>query len=371
MERSISAISKNTDEEAAFKEVTKQIDAVGAPPIVILFFADYQIFKYASEQFRKKYPQSQVMGSTTYMNLVNGVYSHQGLSALAIYTDIEVSTGTLLEIDRHPMNYVGRVENALKELGTEENTCCIEFCTAFSNGEELVLDTFSQTLEGRNIPVFGGSGGVGDGIEETLVSLNGQVLRKACVFMFIHNLNGRIAFYRENIYKPTSHCFTVTGVECEERTVYEYNDRPAADVIKEVLDATDENLLEQHNLYPVGRLADNNIYIMDVKSINPDRSISYYARVYNMTRMVLLEPDDFEKVWKETRVESRKLIADPAFTLVINCCGRTKKFEHMGFMDGFTDMVSGQYGSIVTLSGYGEQLNDVHLNQTLLLVMFE
>lgn len=39
-----------------------------------------------------------------------------------------------------------------------ENTCCLEFVTSFGKGEELVLDTFEEVLEGTGIRVAGGSG---------------------------------------------------------------------------------------------------------------------------------------------------------------------------------------------------------------------
>ena len=189
--------------------------------------------------------------------------------------------------------------------------------------------------------------------------------------MFIHNLKGRIEIYKENIYRPTTHCFTATDVECEERTVYEFDGRPAADVMQEILGVPRDKIMNELSIHPIGRMADNSIYITENKQVNDDGSILYFTRVYNMTKMVLLELDDIERVWKETRAQTKRLMSNPSFSLIVNCCGRGKTFESMDLMDSFVGQISEQYGTIVGFSGYGEQIDMVHLNQTLVIVMFE
>lgn len=54
--------------------------------------------------------------------------------------------------------YKAHIKQALDKLSSLENTCCLEFVTSFGKGEELVLDTFEEILEGTGIRVAGGSG---------------------------------------------------------------------------------------------------------------------------------------------------------------------------------------------------------------------
>ena len=137
------------------------------------------------------------------------------------------------------------------------------------------------------------------------------------------------------------------------------------------MNTDDDNLMTELSIHPVGRIEGDNIYITDPKSVNEDGSITYYARIYNLTRMSILELDDIKKVWKATRDNCRKKVKKPSFSIAINCCGRSKTFEDRKLMNSFVSTVSSGYGNLVTLSGFGEQLNCSHFNQTLVLAIFE
>ena len=57
--------------------------------------------------------------------------------------------------------------------------------------------------------------------------------------------------------------------------------------------------------------------------------------------------------------------------LVVNCASRKNLFEKEGltgiFMNTLKDMSPAFFG----ISGFGEQLNNIHLNQTMVLIAFE
>ncbi|MBO7386476.1 MAG: FIST C-terminal domain-containing protein [Lachnospiraceae bacterium] len=371
MSRCISVMSINPDAAKAVEEVCAKIDAEVELPKALLFFSNREIFAEAAKMLSEKYPSTISMGSTTYMNLIEGKMSHAGLSVMAIFSGVEVSCGYLEEISRHPMNYDKRVTDALNNLESTQDTICIEFTPAFLIAEEFVLDTFYEALKGTNVGVIGGSTGGKFGEKETMVSLNGEVYKDATVFMFIRNLKGKIALYRENMYKLTDKQLVVTDVDISERKVYEFNDRPALQVMKEIFHATDEDILKKLDGHPIGRLEGNDVLITDINSINDDGSFTYLARVYNMTKVSVLEMDNLKKVWDKTTNECRKLIKNPEFALVVNCAGRTKTFENMGVVDEFADRMTERFPTFVTLSGFGEQLNEFHFNKTMVLAMFE
>lgn len=364
------AFSNSQDSIKAFDEVRNQIDSKGNPCLII-FSAPVEGFAYFTGEFKKAYPAATIVGVTTVVCFCNLGYVEGGLSTLAVFDGIEYSSGVILETTRYPMRYASKIDDAVKKLSDTENTVCIEFSTAQGKCEELIQDTYRNALEHRGIQVAGGTAGGPAISSKTYVSLDGIVYGEASVFVLIKNLGGRIITYKENIYKPTKHHFMATDVDCDERTVYEYDDRPAAETLALMLGVDVAHLKEALFLKPVGRITGKDLYITDVDKIMPDGSISYFARIYNRTRLVLMEMADIEKVWNETAANIQYEIEKPSMTVAINCYGRTKYFMNTGRFEAFNDKLTCEYGNFVGVSGFGEQINYEHFNKALVLAVFE
>ena len=370
MERCVVALSSSSVNNEAYSEIQTQLDILEAAPKLIVFFAEKDMLWFFAKQLQNRYPEAVVIGSSTYVNYSSEGYSHGGASVMAVSSDIEVSAGLLFDINRHPAMYKAHVKQALEKLSSYENTCCLEFMTAFGKGEELVLDTFEEVLEGTGIMVAGGSAGAETESKETFVALNGEIYKNTCAFVFIHNLRGKICFYRENIYKPTSHRFTVTYADCEERTVMEYDGEPAALVLSRILNVPMSELKNELASHPMGRIVDGSINITEADDVFPDGSISYFSTIYNHTKLLLLETDNIKRVWDETVQCVQNNIKKPSFTIAINCLSRSKLFESKSTFGEFVNVLR-NHGKFIGLSGYGEQLNYIHLNQTMILLVFE
>ncbi|MCR4735520.1 MAG: hypothetical protein K5829_11005 [Treponema sp.] len=371
MNRSIVAFSDNSDESKALDECIAKIREENTEPKLLIYFSAAEPFIYFSDSLKKAFPGATTIGSMSYLSFSSEGQSKKGLSVMAIFSGIEISSGIIFEIARHPRNYITHIRKALSEISSYENTICLEFMSAGSKGEELVLDTFNHEFHDKGISVVGGTGYANPKTKETFVSLNGISYTNTCVFVLIHNQNGKIYSYRENIYKETGIEFLATDVDCENRIVYEYNDEPAADTISKAMGVTKlelKNMLIQH---PMGRIIDGKLFIAAPHKIFEDDSISYFARIYNCTKMLLLEPDDFEKVWENTKKRVSNEIQKPSFTLAINCTLRTKLFDLKDKNDDFIEQLKNNYGTFLGFSGYGEQMDYIHLNQTLVLLIFE
>ena len=370
MERCVVALTSSSVNEEAYSEIQTQLDSQEASPILIIVFSEIDMLWFFAQKLQKRYPDAVVIGSSTYVNYNSEGYSHCGASVLVVNSGIEVAAGCLFDIERHPAMYKEHIRLALEKLSSYENTCCLEFMTAFGKAEELVLDTFEDSLEGTGIVVAGGSAGAAPERKETFVALNGDIYNQTCVFVFIHNLNGRIGFYRENIFKPTSSRFTATYADCEERTVVEYDGEPAAEILSRALNVPVNKLKAELSMHPMGRITDGEIFITEADEIFEDGSISYFATIYNHTKMLLLETDNIKRVWNETVQRVKNEISNPSFTISINCLSRSRMFENQSCFGEFVNNLR-NFGKFAGLSGYGEQLNFIHLNQTMVLLVFE
>jgi hypothetical protein len=372
MVRQIVCFSEKSDSKKAFFDIVSQIKDAGEgrKPSLIVFCAPYITFSDCANDFKQFFPHSVTIGMSTFVAFSSAGFSKNGMAAMAIFEGIEVSEGTLFEVSHYPMRHKESIEKAVSRLSSLNNTICLEFTTAFQNCEELVQDTYRAVLEKEGIPIFGGTAGAAPEFTETYVSLNGVSYTEASVFVLIKNLNGKIRLYKENIFKPTKHFFTATDVDCDERTVYEYDNTTAAEAIASAIQVSVEELPNIIGSYPVGRIHGDIIYITDTAKVWPDGRITYYARIYNRTRLVLLEADDVDKVWNETamRVHNDGKVS---FSLIFNCLGRSTMFFNKGKFKDFNDKLSREYGSFIGFSGYGEQLNYEHQNQTLIMAVFE
>lgn len=370
MIKNIVAYSNLKIRENDFNEIKKKIDEGGVPEL-ILFFSSADDIDYYSAEFVKEYPNAVSIGSSTCFFYSNEGFGEYGLSALAVYDGIEVASGTILDVSHYPLRYAKGIDDAVKSLSNTDNTVCLEFTVGHMMCEELVQDTFRSVLESLNIPVVGGTAGAEAMSKPTAVALNGNVYSEACVYVLIKNLGGRVFTYKENIYKPTNTFVTATDVDCDDRIVYEFDDKNAASVMSAVLNLPLNELKKEIHNHPLGRVTGKDIYITEANTIMPDGSINYFARIYNRTKLVLMELDDLDKVWEETARAIKTEISNPQMCISVNCFCRAMTLKQLGKNGQFNDRLSNEYGRFIGMAGFGEQTNYEHFNQTMVMLVFE
>lgn len=373
MERTFACFSDCESKADAFGEISEKIKqrGEGQSPILIIFTAGVKDFEWYAGKFKESFNSSTVIGTSTYINISSDGYGHGGVSVFCIMSGIEVAAGVVEDIVYNPMSHMSVVKEAVDSLSGVENVLCLEFTTALYNSEEIVLDSLKYALKGTGIPVFGGSSGASLPNEASFVSLDGTVYDKGCTFVLIHNLQGKIGIFKENIYKPMNKIFTATDVDCEERVVYEFDGLPAADAFAKTLNVSRDELQDVIVNHPLGRIIGDDIYITEGKEVREDGSISFYARIYNCSKMAILESDNIENVWQNTTNEVNASMKDRSFAIMVNCVARTVVFEQKGIIGDFVEHISKEYGPLIGITGFGEQLGSEHLNQTMLLAVFE
>ncbi len=359
--------SSNRDLNGAIAEATSGFMS----PKLILFYSNIVHFKEYTLLLKERFDNSIIMGATTFAGFCKEGAYKDSLLVIGIEDGIECHGDVLEEVDRYPIKYVDRITNCINKFHDHSNTVCFEISTGLIGCEELVLSTFNTVLESKKVPLFGGTAGDYGKAEKTLVSMNGIVYENACIFVFIKNLGGKIKFYRENIYKPTKHYFTATKVDVKNRIVYEYDNKPAAMVTAEALNTTVKELPKYLDGYPLGRIIGNEMYITANQTVTANNGMAYHARVYNNSKMVLLEPDDYKAVIHETIKKVKKDIPHPSLAIMINCLARSILFEGDNYLDEFAINMGSALGNYIGFAGYGEQLNQQHFNQTMVLAVFE
>lgn len=353
--------------ERAVNEATQEINK----PKLLLFFGQAEKLEEYSKELKKRFEDSILIGSSTFAGFCKDGAFKDGILILAIEDGIECYGNVLEDVDKYPLKYIDRINECVSKFKDTENTICFEISSALKKSEELVLSTFNSILKEKGIPLFGGSSGDRGKAERTLISFNGEIYENGCAFVILKNLGGKIRLYRENIYKKTKHVFIATKVDARNRTVYEYDDKPAAEVMAQALNTTIKELPKYLDSYPWGRLIGNEMYIVANNMIVKNKGISCHARIYKNSKMVLLEPDNYREVIKNTIENVKKDIKKPSLSIMVNCLARSILFESDGYLNEFAKEMSYALGNYVGFAGYGEQLGEEHFNQTMVLAVFE
>lgn len=355
--------SKSHNVDEAILEASEGLKS----PKLIVFVSDVTHFEEFSTNLKERFKESIIIGTTSYAEFCNqGVFKDS-----LLILGIECYGNVLEDAEVYPFKYVERIGECVEKIKDVSNTVCFEISSGLKNCEELVLSTFNAVLSEKNIPVFGGTTGNNGTVEKTLVSFNGQVFDNACVFVIIKNLGGKIRLYKENIYKKTDNYFTATKVDLRNRIVHEYDNKPAAQVISQALNTTVDKLPQYLGNYPLGRIVGDEMYIVANNKIEENDALSYHARIYTNSKVVLLEPDDYKRVLNETISRIKNEIPSPSLSIMINCLARSMFFESTGYIDEFAKNIGNALGDYIGFSGYGEQLNCEHFNQTMVIAVFE
>jgi hypothetical protein len=313
-----------------------------------------------------------VLGASTFASFSPEGLCRRGLNAAALSEDLTVSAGVIREITRDPgMIYRDVVREALKQLppSSPDSTCCFLLNPAGTAGEEAVLDTLDAVLSGTGIPVFGGSAS-SEVCARGSVSLNGSVFSNSSVFVFLQLEKGRFQITQENIFRPMGRSFQVTRANLARRTLYELDGQPAAPLLCESLGVSREALPAALFSHPFGRLLEGQPLINEVERVNGDGSITGYCRFFEGSTVSLLEPCDYLPTMRETFHALHAKMAQPEFTIAVNCYSRTQMYLKNGWMDAFTRDMAADLGCYLGLTSHGEQLDKYQRNLTLLLLSF-
>ena len=375
MKRVLTAFSPKKLATDALRDVLDQLEEEGGfiCPLLLIFSSDCDNFGWYSKMLANSYDGAVVIGTTSHMMYTGKRSSMTGLSVMAIMSGISVTSGVLQEASRFPGQYKGVIQEAYNEIGTDENTVCLEFNASEAPSEELVMDTFGEVLRDTKVRLIGCTAAKQDSPKmPSAVSLNGVVYMDAAVFALVHNENGAISIVRENIFNETEHSFVATDVDCSIRRVYEFDHVPASAAVAKALKIQPEDIPKKAFYHPLGRKRSESLSVMGIDKIHEDGSMSFFTRIYKQTRVYLLRPvESLKDTWKETAGKVHKEIQNPSFSFVVSCYSRTKYFLEIGENNDFTQLLDSEYGDYIGVSVHGEQMDFEHLNQTMLIVAFE
>ncbi|MDR3673159.1 MAG: FIST N-terminal domain-containing protein [Holophaga sp.] len=227
--------------------------------------------------------------------------------------------------------------------------------------EEQVASALYQALD--NVPIIGGSAGDDLRFEQTQVYWDGRFLSDAAVLAACRARGPVVPFMLKH-FVPSDINLVITDADPEQRIIREFNGEPAAEVYAEAIGAQvgqlNPNVFSSHPLL-LGIGGDH--YVRSIARVNPDLSLTLYCAIETGLVVTLGKGVDALKALDQAFASVLDQVPEPIAILACDCILRRLEFENLGIDREVGDFFARR--KVFGFSTYGEQINGLHVNQTL------
>jgi hypothetical protein len=350
------------------KAVAEFYEQVVQPEMaVVLFFCStaYDLEQLATE-LNRRFAGTLVVGCTTAGEVgpagyVDGSLSGASFSAASFVAE----AGRLDHLQSFEMA-AGRffAEKLLEQLEVRErggNAFGLLLVDGLSRREEPLTHALQDGLGG--IPMFGGSAGDDLKFRQTLVFHNGRFYTDSAVLLL---LSTKLPFrlLRTQHFVADGERLVVTEVDAPNRIVREINGLPAVEEYARLVGVAPAQLTPDHFAsWPVVVMIDGTDYVRSIQHANPDGSLTFYCAIDEGIVLRVAHGVDLLTKTEAAFAEVERELGGIAGMLVCDCILRNLEIGRTGKKDAAGDLF--RRFKAVGFSTYGEQLNGVHINQTL------
>lgn len=227
--------------------------------------------------------------------------------------------------------------------------------------EEQLVAPLHQAFGG--IPLIGGSAGDNLDFRETFVLCQGRYQSNAATFTVIESL---MPFepLRVQHFEPSSQDLVITSSDPRRRIVYEIDGGPAAWQFADLLGLKVEQLSPHiFSKYPVMLQIGREWYVRSVQKVNDDGSLTFFCAIDDGLPLTVAKGVGLADTLEKNVVNLEQRFSQIHLTLGIDCILRRLEVQEKG-LEAFVEPLLKRL-RFAGFSGYGEQFNSLHVNQTL------
>jgi len=340
---------------------------LGAGPFaaVVLFVSPVADRKQLEAGLPEAFPGVTVIGCTTAGEISPEGYSDGEIVAIALPLAAFAVDCLGIDLDRlDGQELIGRLIRARAGLARRHGEWEDEFAFVVVDGLSIREDELTAALgPGLGpVPLFGGSAGDGTRFAETFVLQDGRFRQGRAVLMLVRTAC-KVKVFSLNHLTPTNRRMVVTGADPARRVVHQINAEPAAQEYARLLGKDPGQLTTftfaahplvvriggSHHVRAIQRLADNG-------------DLVFFSAIDEGLVLTLAEPQDMA-LHLDRALTDLSSGGRPAAILACDCIlRRIEALENQRF--GAVSALLKQHG-VVGFSTYGEQLNAMHVNQTM------
>lgn len=345
--------------------VTEAVKNISSPAALFFSVASEDMLERTAAEIENAFPGVASIGGVG-QTYTDKQFFDAGITVIAMKEDIRVVADVLEQASVMPVKYIRRLENAVKAVGGEKGrTACFDLCSA--GADVRAVTTLSDYLCRAGYDLAGGTS------NSSSVACNGKVYRDACAFFIFKNLKGKIKSYKENIYvhpQENEKQFMVTEANPKEYRIHTLENMSAEKVYTTELGISRDKITTQTFKNPFGHVCDSDTYIISIKGVDADGSITTFRPANKMDFLTILSMGDYRKVVQDTISRIRNDLGSVSAVLSINCLFRYIMFNDDHYWDSYLAEMSRSF-SHAGMVGVGEHYNTQFVNQTMCCLAFE
>ncbi len=312
-----------------------------------------------------------VIGCTTAGEIAADGYRDDSIVAVALSTGhFAVDTLALPDLDQfRPAAAIGQLvrrRQGLAQMHPEwPHECAFVMVDGLSAREDQLVAALAAGL--GPVPLFGGSAGDGVRFERSLVLHDGRALRNAAVVALIRSAGPLRVFNADHVV-PTDTRMVVTAADPARRIVHEINAEPAAAEYARLIGIAPAGLgLATFAAHPLVVRAGGRYHVRAIRETAPAGGLIFFSAIEEGMVLTLAEPRD---MLGHLERQLADLSRDAKPLAILGCDCILRRIEAEGKQQrGAVSALFAQHG-LVGFSTYGEQVNGMHVNQTLTGVAF-
>jgi hypothetical protein len=315
-----------------------------------------------------------VFGCSTAGEIGPSGYLNNSISAFSFSSQNAVVSSILIENLSHltPQSIAetaGEINRKIliaKEKLPLAETVAMVVIDGLSLMEEKLLGMLSPLVP--SVHMVGGSAGDNLKFEKTYIHVNGEVYSDAAILVLVTSILPFSTFKIQH-FLPTDKKLVITKADVDRRIVYEINGEAAADVYAGLIgcECSDfsPSLYSQH---PVLISLGDQHYIRAIQSILPDKSIRFFCAIEEGIVLTLGESSNLLENLKIKLAETRRYVRNPEVTITFECALRRLEVAGSNLQSEIGQIF--REGKCIGFNTYGEQLNSIHMNQTMSGIVF-
>ena len=340
--------------------------AVDDYALVTLFVSSDAEFEPVVEAASRAFPRTEIVGCTTAGEISASGYT-EGQIVAAAFPRSAFSASTLLIDDLgalDPHHIIGEMIHTRADLRRDAAGKTHEFAFLTVDGMSLKEDELMSVLSPGlgPVPLFGGSAGDGVRFKETFVSLNGAVYQNAAVLTFVKTTCPVQVFSIDHL-KPSENRMVVTEADPGRRVVRKINAEPAAREYARVLGKDPEQLDPfTFAAHPVVVRIDGTHHVRSIQRVAEDDNLVFFSAIDEGLVLTLAEPEDMA-VHLERELSALGGTRQPDAILACDCILRRVEAGQKQQTGQLSKILASN--RVVGFGTYGEQVNAMHVNQTM------
>ena len=341
---------------------------LGAGPfaLVILFMAPIAGIEAQAMALAAGFAETQVIGCSTAGEISGAGYAEGqivavGLPAAHFAADVLLMPD-LGALDPHAL--IGSLIRSRAGLARRVPGWESEFAYLLVDGLSIREDELTSALASGlgPVPLFGGSAGDGTRFRRTFVLQGGQMHDNAAVLAMIRS-DCRVKVFSLDHLQPTERRMVVTQADPARRIVRQINAEPAAQEYARILGKDPAQLTTfTFAAHPVVVRIGGKHHVRAIQRVGENGDLIFFSAIDEGLVLTLAEPMDMV-AHLDRELSRLSDQGEPAVILACDCILRRMEAEEKQKTGAISALL--RQHRVVGFSTYGEQLNGMHVNQTM------